>query len=245
MIFGDYHTHSKYSKLGHGKNTIRQMAESGVEKGLKEMAITDHGSRHLFFGVRKNALKKARQEINIINAEGKIHLYLGLEANLISRSGKIDIRDSERQYLDFTAMGFHRGSWGEFANIFNFNLSKRRQNNPEIIKKNTDAYISAILQNNITFLTHLQEYIRVDVKKIAEVCADTGTMIEINNRHLRFSAQDVTRMLETGVKFVLSSDAHNIKQVADVSNAIKFAQVNHIPAERICNLNEGIKILKL
>ena len=60
-LVADYHTHTLYS---HGKGTIIDNVLAAREKGLKAIAITDHGFNHLTFGVKKRKLKKMRQEID-------------------------------------------------------------------------------------------------------------------------------------------------------------------------------------
>ena len=52
-ITGDYHTHSKYSKNNHGKDTIKEMVLSAKEKGLESYGISDHGPAHVVFGIRR------------------------------------------------------------------------------------------------------------------------------------------------------------------------------------------------
>lgn len=48
MISGDYHIHSRYSGLCHGKNTLSELRDAATRKGLKEIGIADHGLKHLF-----------------------------------------------------------------------------------------------------------------------------------------------------------------------------------------------------
>ena len=52
-LLADLHTHSKYSRFGHGKNSIEEMAIAANEMGLVEIGITDHGYKH-FFRTTKN-----------------------------------------------------------------------------------------------------------------------------------------------------------------------------------------------
>ncbi|HHY91255.1 MAG TPA: PHP domain-containing protein, partial [Clostridiales bacterium] len=59
-IFADYHTHTRYS---HGKGTIQQNVEAAQRKGLKEIAITDHGSGHFLYGVKRKDIFKMKKEI--------------------------------------------------------------------------------------------------------------------------------------------------------------------------------------
>ena len=53
MIYGDYHTHTTYS---HGKGSVEDNVKAAIAAGLREIAITDHGPRHLLAGVKKKRL---------------------------------------------------------------------------------------------------------------------------------------------------------------------------------------------
>ena len=41
ILTADYHTHTPYS---HGKNTVLENAQAAKKLGLKQLAITDHGT---------------------------------------------------------------------------------------------------------------------------------------------------------------------------------------------------------
>ena len=60
-LTADYHTHTPYS---HGKNTVLENASAAKSKGLKQIAITDHGFNHLIFGLKRKKLPDLRAEIN-------------------------------------------------------------------------------------------------------------------------------------------------------------------------------------
>ena len=47
-LLADLHTHSKHSRFFHGKDSIMSMVYKANELGLQELAITDHGFKHLF-----------------------------------------------------------------------------------------------------------------------------------------------------------------------------------------------------
>ena len=50
----DMHTHSVYSHgfiYRHGKGTILENVRAAVSSGLSEIAITDHGPGHVFYGL--------------------------------------------------------------------------------------------------------------------------------------------------------------------------------------------------
>lgn len=236
-VYKDLHTHSKYSKLNHGKNTIEELVQVAIAKGLKTIAITDHAPGHPF-GVWRHKLKKRKAEIEALRKKyPEIEILCGLETNLISKSGKIDINDKERADLDICLMGFHKAGSGNLWHLLNFVLWKTLFGKHQV-KSNTIAYINAINNNKIDIVTHLQQYIKVDCKAVAEAAARRGTLIEINNRHLQWTEQDIKGMLETDCKFVIDSDAHRKNAVGEFSIALDFVKKYNIPLERIVNAKE-------
>ena len=104
-LYADYHTHTVYS---HGTGSIMDNVIAARKKGLTELAITDHGIRHFAFGVKEKDIASMRDEIDKINRNSEgIKVLLGMECNLISTDGDIDMNDEIRKYLDILLVGFH------------------------------------------------------------------------------------------------------------------------------------------
>ena len=232
-LTGDFHTHSIFSKFRHGKNTIEENFVVAQNLGFSGYGVCDHGPKHLFYGITKKNLKKAREIVNNLNAQNnKTKIYLGVEANLIRHDGRIDLSDEQIKLLDYLVVGYHKGTVTDFVGWLIDRKSQKQ------IEKNTDAYINAVNRYNIAFFSHLNAYIKVNVKRIAEACAKRGTLIELNTRHFKFSEQDIKDMLETDVKFIVNSDAHRASRIGSVTNALEMVQKYNIPIERIVNINK-------
>ena len=230
---GDFHTHSKFSRFGHGKDSIQDMVKQAEELGLASLAITDHGPRHIFFPISKKNLKKAREIVDQINKTSKVKVYLGVEANLVGFNGDIDLTDEQLKMLDILCVGYHMGSFADFVGfVFKKNNSQKQ------IEKNTQAYINLLNRYNVNVITHIQEHIRVNLKPIAELCAKKGTLIEINNKHLRLSSEDAKILIESGCKMIVNSDAHSKDKVGKVDNALNFIKQNNIPLDRVVNIDK-------
>ena len=239
-FWADYHTHSRYSRWYHASGSVDQMARRAKELGLQEIAITDHGPKHVAFGIKSKNFLKAKKDCLKASQKYGINVYMGCESNIIRGDGTIDVTPEQQEHLDILLMGYHKGTKCDFIKYFN----KRVRNTPEQIQKNTMAYINAINKNNIAIITHLNEYIRVNTAAVAQACAKKGTIIELNSKHLKFTDDDVKALVASGVNFVLSSDAHSAKRVADVSRSIDFANRYNIPPERIKNINDKLNFLK-
>lgn len=237
-IYGDYHTHSKYSKFGHGRNTISQMVVAAENVGLREIAITDHAPGHLF-GILKKNIIQTRKEIDEINKTSKVKVLLGLECNLLSFEGDNDFPEELADLIDVKIIGFHQAGFGKLTDYLKFTLKNIFSNRKKYIEKNTQAYINAITKHQFHIISHPQEYIKLDILKLAKVCESTGTLLEINNRHYRYTAEEINLLVnQTNVKFIINSDAHSAGRIADVKFALEMVEKHKIPKERIVNLEK-------
>ena len=242
-ILTDFHTHTVYSKNNHGKGTIRENVEVAIEKGLKELWITDHGPSHIMFGIKRSKFREVRQEIDRLNREfqGIIDIYFGLEANVMNYKGTIDIGEEEMQYLDGINVGFHYGIINpNLRSFFYFwivnPLSKLiRPLKPWIAKKNTDALIAILENYDIQIITHPGDKVPVDIERLAQACVRTNTALEINASHENLTVADAKKIYKTGVMYSLGSDAHNPRRVGDLDEAIRRAKQAGISPERIIN----------
>jgi putative hydrolase len=103
-LLGDYHTHTTYT---HGLSTIEENVAQAENLGLKQIAITEHCFKS-YYNIKKGDLQKIKQDIDDIKSKYKVKILWGIEANLISRSGDVDITDEELEKLDLVILGFHK-----------------------------------------------------------------------------------------------------------------------------------------
>lgn len=238
-LYADYHTHTIYS---HGKGTIMDNVMAARTKGLTEIAITDHGIRHFTFGVKKKNIAKMREEIDRINThcEG-VKVLLGMECNIISSEGDIDMTDEIRKYLDILLVGYHMmvmpKSLKDTWNIYGLNyLDKFFSYNTEKVKeKNTIAIAKAIEKHKIDIITHPGARIPIDTTYIAQVAAKAGTALEINSASSAMTAEHVKAAAKYGVKFVIDSDAHKPEDVGRLDNGLKIALDAGLDSSQIIN----------
>lgn len=243
-ILGDYHTHTKYSRHNHGKGTILDNVRAAYEKGLRQVAITDHGFNQKMYGVRRTDIKKIKEEIEEAKEQYPIDVLLGVEANLISSRGDIDIIKDDYKNLDFVAFGFHRlvkstSKREQFGfvlkNIFCefFHHTSKKQ-----IEKNTNAYIQAMRKYDIDIITHLNHAIKVDVEQVAKVAKETNTLIELNGKRLGMTDKEILTCYNIGCKFILGSDAHSPNRVGDCHLGLEAITRLRIPFDKVVNYND-------
>jgi len=224
-IYGDYHIHSEFS--GDAKGTIDEIAKMAKERGLSEIAITDHGPR-CARGCKTKQYKHVRAMIDKANREVGINVFFGVEANVISTCGKIDVDQVHRRDLDIILCDFHKAV--RVANIRSFFFFLIPNNFWHLIRwfpkgrirRNTEIMKRVIELNDIDIWTHPNRSFRVNVVEVAKTCASVGTLVELNGKRINFRPIDFERMKAAGVKFVINSDAHNPKEVGRTDRVSEF-----------------------
>lgn len=249
-LLADYHTHTRYSRHGHGKGTIDENVRAAYEKGLRQVAITDHGYNQIMYGVKKSNLPQIKKEIEDAKECYPIDVLLGIEADLISSQGDIDLSPTDFEDFDIILCGFHKfvksvSKKEKFRFIIKnilcsiFHHTSKRQ-----IEKNTNAYINAMRKYDIDILTHLNHCCKVDVEKVARVAKETNTLIELNGKRLGMTDKEILKCYELGCKFVVGSDAHSPSRVGDCHLGLEAALRLRLPDNVIVNYNSLISLKK-
>ncbi len=241
-ITADYHTHSVYSRVGpyiHGKGTILENVKAAHEKGLSELAITDHGPAD-FYGLDPKLIPQMRADIEkAMKAYPDVKVYLGVEADIVDSENALDIVSSDFELFDFVNAGYHYvPSAHMMENFRSFHLPVSAKEKERLRKQNTLRILKALKNNKIKILTHPGDKAYIDEKLVAMACAETGTLVEINARHKHPNAEDLKIYAAQDVKFVISSDAHKPENVGRYARSLALAFKAGIDADRIVNIEE-------
>jgi len=240
-ITADYHTHTNFS---HGQGTIRENVEAAIARGLQRIAITDHGPAAIGLGVKNvDVLLRMKELIAKYNQEyPEIEILFGVEANIISIDGKLDVPAWVLSEMDIVLAGLHRlilpatlrDAWRYyFYNYLGEKVSKQLAQTARSL--NTRAVIAAINNNKIDILTHPGHHFAIDTPRLARACVRRGTALEINASHAYDLEGFVRAAVPTGVNFVINSDAHTPARVGDVEAAIAIVEKVGVPAVQIIN----------
>jgi len=240
----DYHTHTIYSRNNHAKGTIRENAEAAISKGLKELWITDHGPSHMMYGIRRDKFQEVREEIDRLNIEfqGKLKIYFGVEANVMSYDGKIDVGEYELQFLDGVNVGYHYGIINsDLKSFFYFFIANPLSRiipamRNWIKEKNTDGLINVVSKNKIQIVTHPGDKVDVNIERLARACEKVDTALEINSSHRNMNEDDIKEALKTNVLISVGSDAHRPERIGNFEKALERIAKANVPLDRIINM---------
>lgn len=237
----DLHTHTTFS---HGKGSIEDNVKAAISRGLKTIGISDHGPGHVTYGVKGRDIPVMRSEVERLKPlYPEIEILLGVEANIINLSGKLDVTETELKQFDYLLAGYHYGVFGEkpfFALgvhaqnfIVNgwFHKSTKKQ---ELL--NTELTVRAIYENDIKILTHPGDKGAFDIGEIALACADRGTLMEISTWHKWLTVEGIRKAAKTDALFVISSDAHTPERIGDFQGAVDRIKEAGLDLKRVVNL---------
>lgn len=224
-VIADYHTHTRFS---HGKGDIEDNVRAAIRMDLKTIAITDHGYGHMSFGIRKTDLPLMKEKILILRERyPEIEILLGMEANILDPEGSLDVDDDDLKVLDILLAGYHFGSAPSGLSGIKFhgvNYFARAGFKSALVKEmNTQAFCNAMERYPIKILTHPGAKGPVDIARVAAAAAQKGVWLEINSHHGFLTLEQIVEAAPSGVKFVISSDAHRPQDVGQCDAGIKRA----------------------
>ena len=220
-LTADYHTHTVFS---HGKGTILDNALIAKDKGLIQLGIADHGFAHPVFGLSKSKLPKMRKECDIATEQTGVKVLLGIESNIIGMDGKTDLKDKYYDYFDIYLAGLHKFVMFRPSAFLALSMPdivstwlKKQEVSSSLKKRNTKTFINVIKNNPVDVITHLNFFCFTDPVEVAKCASDYGTYLELNAKKVHLSDEELLAVANTGVKFVVGSDAHSPDRVGEIS----------------------------
>jgi len=245
-FYGDYHTHSRYSD---GRQSITEIALAAEQRGLKEVAVTDHGPDVAVIGVKhERHYLQIKDEVKAINEAGQfaVEMFVGAEANIRDLEGSLDISYNIIKELDLLIAGLHPytlpASIDDGIKIWLQNslrhLGKAQQEKAK--NANTKASCEALYRNpEVEILAHPGLFFEVEMEEIARACIKNEVLFEINCGHEHPVLSDIIKAERIGVDFIIDSDAHFPETVGELSYGEYIVNRLGIDSARVINGWDG------
>jgi DNA polymerase (family 10) len=222
-IQGDLHVHTNLS--GDGHETLEDMLDAVVARGMAYVAITDHGEDLLINGASREQMLAQRERIaELADRYPPLRILHGCELN-IGRTGELDY---DQDFL----MGF---DWCVASVHSLFDLDRQEQ---------TKRIITALRNPAVNAIGHLtgrqigsRPGIELDVDAVIEAAVETGTALEVNChlRRLDVAPAVARRADAAGAYLVISTDAHRIVELDQMQWGVLNAQRGWVDKSRVVN----------
>jgi DNA polymerase (family 10) len=232
-IRGDLHSHTT---LSDGRNSMREMAEAARDRGYEFLAITDHSASH-GFGDDVPPDELLRQIERVAKANGDVEgitVLAGTETNILP-DGRLDYEDELLSQLDWVVASVHTS----------FRMGEREM---------TDRMIAAIEHPLVDAIGHptgrligRREPYALDLDRVIEAAARTGTFLEINaNPNRRDLPDNYARgAAAAGVTLVVDSDSHGVDTLVNMRYGVATARRAWLTAADVANTRPWAEVDRL
>ncbi len=217
------HSHSNWSD---GSNTIEEMANECIKRGLEYLVISDHSQTAFYAnGLKEDRIVAQHNQIDALNKQLALQpsqkgsggqafkIFKSIESDILN-DGSLDYPEAVLKTFDLVIASVHS------------NLKM-----PE--DKAMKRLITAIENPYTTILGHMTGRLLlsrngypVDHKKIIEACAANNVVIELNAhpRRLDIDWKWIDYAIEKGVLLSIDPDAHALSGFDDVKYGVLAGQ---------------------
>lgn len=219
-IKGIIHSHSTWSD---GSNSIEEMANAAIEKGLEYLVLSDH-SQSAFYanGLTPERIAAQHQEIEVLNEKlTPFRIFKSIEADILN-DGSLDYNDDVLATFDLVIASVHS------------NLKMTEEKAMERVLTAIRNPYTKILGHPTGRLLLSREGYPLDHKVIIDECVKHNVVIEINAhpRRLDLDWQYISYAIGAGALLSIDPDAHSIEGYHDVYYGVKAAQKGGLTKEK-------------
>lgn len=221
---GDLHSHTRWSD---GRDELMVLAQQALALGLQYLAITDHSQALAFAGgLTAERLKQQAVEIMAWNDAhpGGPLLLRGCEVEILP-DGTLDLPDGTLSELDWVVAAVH--SPNRRGGLSLTERLSRAAGHPlvDVIAHPTGRIIGE------------REAYPLDAIALIEAAAAAGTALEINASPHRLDLPPhlARKAAARGVKLVISTDAHDARNLGDLSYGVTAARRGWLRAADVLN----------
>ena len=227
---GAFHCHTTASD---GHNSIEEMAEAAQELGLEYLGIADHSrSSTQAHGIDEAKLRFQIASIRMLNKKLRgFRLFAGVECDIL-RDGSLDFPNEILSELDYVIASVHSV----------FNLTEADMTH-RVIRAIENPFVTMLAHPTGRLLLKRDPY-QIDIPKILDAAARTGTWIELNaaSKRLDLDWRWWPLAKQKGGKCVINPDAHRTERLQDLWFGIGVARKGWLTKADVMNCLPLVKI---
>src|SRR4051812_32819763 len=230
---GDLHCHTT---LSDGRQDVEAMVEGARARGYEYLAITDHSATHGFGDhVDVETLRGQIERVRALDATlDGFTVLIGTETNILP-DGSVDYPDDVLAELDWVVASVHT-SFG----------MREREMTDRIATAMEHPWVDAI-GHPIGRKIETRDPYSVDMERVIEAAARTGTMLEINAAPDRRDLDEIhaRAAAEAGVLIVVDSDAHSVRNLELMTYGVATARRAWLTPAQVANTRSWAELQPL
>lgn len=230
-IRGDLQMHSTYSD---SEATIEELSIEARRLGYEYILLTDHSrSASYAHGMEIPRLQKQWREIERLNKKFKgFRILKGIEVDIL-KNGELDYPDQILREFDLVLASIHQG--------FTKNVTER------MCAAMENPYVDIIGHPTGRLISSREGYV-IDLSKVMEKAAATGTWLECNAYPDRLDLNDVNlkKAKELGIRISIGTDAHGVADLRWFKFGLETCRRGWLEARDVVNTHsfEKLRLLR-
>jgi len=222
-IRGDLHVHTDITD---GRDTLEAMVAAAKKRGYLFVAVTNHTKRvTMVGGLDGQGLLDHWDTITALNEKTEgIHVLKGVEVDIL-KDGTLDIEDEVLLKADFVVASVHYDT-----------DMPRPQLTRRMIKALEHPLVDALGHPTGRKLNERPPY-NVNMDDVVAAAARTGKALELNSNPKRLDIDDraCRSAKEHGVRIVINTDAHSVRELDFMRHGINQARRGWIEEGDVLN----------
>ena len=231
QVRGDLHVHSGWSD---GNLSLSELAAKGEAMEYEYLLISDHSATlGIAHGLDEDRIKAQGREIEQVNRESSCTLLHGTEVDIMS-DGTLGLSDHVLSDLDLVIASVH-SAFGQPRDV----MTRR------VLTAIENEHVDIIGHPTGRILGRRQPY-EIDMQRIIERAAETGTALECNASPYRLDLDDnnVKEVHERGVLISIGTDAHDPSEFTNMRYGIITCRRGWASATDILNTRNMAGLLE-
>jgi DNA polymerase (family 10) len=221
-VTGMVHCHTTHSD---GRNSVEEMARAAEAMGMSYLTITDHSPLASYAGgVTVEGLKRQWDEIAAVQERVEIRLLRGTESDLLA-DGALDYPDEVLEQLDVIIGSVHN----------RFHLDEEEMTRRLVRAMRLPVF--KIWGHPLGRLLLRREPLACRMDEVLDAVASSPAAIEINGDPYRLDLppEHIRAARRRGIRFVLSTDAHSVSDLRNLSYAVATARRGAVRRHEVLN----------
>jgi len=221
-IRGFVHCHTVYSD---GRHTVAQMAKAADALGMEYLTITDHSRSAAYAGgLSIDRLEAQWEEIARVQETVAVRLLRGTESDILADGG-LDYPDAVLERLDVIIASIHR---------------RHRMDASQMTQRLVRAMelpVFKIWGHALGRLILSRPPVECRVEEVLDAVAASRAAVEINGdpKRLDLAPRWLRAARERGIRFVVSTDAHAVAELANLQYGVAMARRGWIGRDEVLN----------